>query len=123
MSRMKPVRVYGYQGCSTCRKAYAFLKARDRPFVEVDITTTPPSPAELAAMLRAVDGNIRKLFNTSGLVYREQKLSARLPQLTEAAALALLAGNGRLVKRPFLVVGAAPVAVGFDPEAWADALE
>jgi arsenate reductase len=42
--------------------------------------------------------------------------------MTEAEALALLAGNGRLVKRPF-VLGDGFGLVGFDPDAWAAALK
>jgi Spx/MgsR family transcriptional regulator len=115
----KSVKVYGYKGCTTCKKAYAYLKKQDVAFDEIDITATAPTKAELKAMLAAVDGNIKKLFNTSGQVYREQKISDKLPAMSEAAALTMLAGNGRLVKRPFLIVGGKAVAVGFDEKAWA----
>ena len=73
-------------------------------------------------MLAIYGGNLRRLFNTSGLEYRVLGLAAKLPALTEADALALLAGNGRLVKRPFLL-GAKVGLVGFDPVVWAAALE
>ena len=43
--------------------------------------------------------------------------------MTERAALALLNGNGRLVKRPFLLIDGKAVAVGFNPKAWADYLK
>ena len=62
-------------------------------------------------------GEIRKLFNTSGVDYREQKLGEKLPKLTETAALELLATNGNLVKRPFLI-GESVALVGFDPSTW-----
>lgn len=118
----KAFKVYGYKGCSTCRKAYAFLKKKGVTFDEVDITETPPSRAELSKLLAAVDGNLRKLFNTSGQVYREQKIGPKLETMTTAAALSLLAGNGRLIKRPVLVIGGHPVAVGFDEKVWSQKL-
>ena len=68
-------------------------------------------------MLAAQGGELRKLFNTSGRDYREQKLGEKLPALAPAAALTLLAGNGNLVKRPFLV-GDGVALVGFDALAW-----
>jgi arsenate reductase len=116
------VRVYGYRGCSTCRRAYAYLQDRGVAFAEVDITTKAPTTAELRGMLAAVGGNVRKLFNTSGQVYRELRLGEQLGSMSEKDALALLAGNGRLVKRPFLVVDGTPSAVGFAEDAWNQAL-
>ncbi len=116
------VKVYGYRGCSTCKKAYGFLNKRGLSFEEVDITSTAPRMQELTGMLAAVDGNLKKLFNTSGQVYREQKIGDKLTRLSESEALQLLARNGRLVKRPFLIVDGRPKAVGFDEQRWVAAL-
>ena len=66
-------------------------------------------------------GELRRLVNTSGKDYREQKLGALLPTLPPAAALARLADNGNLVKRPFLL-GPGVALTGFDPAAWRAAL-
>src|SRR4051812_5262597 len=100
------VKVYEYAKCSTCKKALSFLKKNDVAFTAVAIAETPPSKAELKRMLRHV-GNLKRLFNTSGQLYRELKLSERLPGMTEEQALELLSKNGKLVKRPFLLAGAA----------------
>jgi arsenate reductase len=43
--------------------------------------------------------------------------------MTEAAALALLAGNGNLVKRPFLLGADGLGLVGFNEAVWAARLE
>jgi arsenate reductase len=112
----KKLKVYEYSGCSTCKKALKFLESRKIPFEKVDITAQPPSKSELQAMLRQV-GELRKLFNTSGQVYKELKLSEKLPSLSTEEALALLAKNGRLVKRPF-ILGEGWGAVGFKEEDW-----
>lgn len=113
-----PVLIYTYAKCSTCRDAVKWLRARGVPFIERPIYETPPAPAELKRMLAFQDGNLRRLFNTSGIQYRERGLAEKLPAMTEAEALALLATDGRLVKRPFLI-GEKFGLVGFDADKWA----
>ncbi len=115
-----PVKIYTLAQCSTCRDATRWLRENKITFAERAIRETPPTLEELRAMFAAHGGNVRKLFNSSGLEYRAQKLAEKLPVLTESAALALLAGNGSLVKRPFLL-GAGVALVGFDAKAWAAA--
>ena len=115
------IKVYTLAQCSTCRDATRWLRAQRLDFDERAIRETPPTLPELRAMLAAHGGEIRRLFNTSGLEYRAQKLAEKLPALSETAALALLAGNGSLVKRPFLLGGGAAL-LGFDAAKWAAAL-
>lgn len=112
------LKVYAYKKCSTCNKATKFLKTQGKNFEELDITVTPPSKAELKAMLQKYSGEIRKLFNTSGQAYRDMQLGSRLETLSENEALELLANNGRLVKRPFLLKNGKGVAVGFQEKDW-----
>lgn len=118
---MSALKIYTYANCDTCRRAVKWLAAQGLAFDERPIRETPPTPAELRAMLKAQDGELRKLFNTSGRDYREQKLGEKLPALGEAQALALLAANGNLVKRPFLLGGGAGL-VGFDEKVWTERL-
>lgn len=115
------MKIYTYSKCDTCRRAVKWLRERNVEFEERPIRETPPTRAELRRMLAENGGELRKLFNTSGVDYREQKLSEKLPTLTVPAALELLATNGNLVKRPFLI-GEAVAIVGFDPAVWADRL-
>jgi len=116
-----PIVVYTYAKCSTCRDAVRWLRAHGVPFAERPIRETPPTLAELRAMLRHQGGALRRLFNTSGVDYRALGLAGKLDAMTEAEALALLTGNGNLVKRPF-VLGTDFGLVGFDETAWAKAL-
>lgn len=118
---MKPVTVYTLAKCSTCREAVKWLHDHGIAFVEKPIRETPPGRSELQTMLAAHGGDLRRLFNTSGLEYRALGLAQKLPQLDEAEALRLLAGNGMLVKRPFLL-GPGVALVGFKEKAWAEAL-
>lgn len=71
----------------------------------------------MLASLKTVGGSIKNLFNTSGIQYREMKISEKLPNMTETEALKLLSENGKLVKRPF-VIGEAIHLVGFKEDEW-----
>lgn len=113
--------IYTYAKCSTCRDATRWLRDRGLAFRERPIREQPPTPAELRRLLQARGGELRRLFNTSGRDYREQKLSEKLPRLSAADAFALLAGNGNLVKRPVLL-GEGVALMGFDEAEWRAAL-
>ncbi|MCB9091483.1 MAG: arsenate reductase family protein [Halobacteriovoraceae bacterium] len=108
---------YEYKNCSTCRKAQKYLEKKNIDFKPIAIRETPPTKAELKKMLKYMDGDIKKLFNTSGQDYRAMSLKDKLPKLTEAQALELLSQNGNLVKRPFLI-GSHWGTVGFKEDAW-----
>ncbi len=119
--------VYTYKSCDTCRKAVKWLAAEGVSFVEKPIRDTPPSVAELRAMLAHLGGERRRLCNTSGKDYRDQNFGDVLDTLAEADFLGRLAANGNLVKRPFLLRPASAGApalglVGFSAPAWAAAL-
>jgi arsenate reductase len=116
-----PLVVYTHAKCSTCRDAIQWLRAHDVKFAEKPIYTEPPTLAELRRMLACQNGNLRRLFNTSGIQYRERGLATKLPALSESEALTLLAHDGRLVKRPF-ALGDTFGLLGFDAGAWAKAL-
>ena len=117
------LKIYDYSGCSTCRNAIKWLKQHAIPFEEIAIRETPPSLADLKAMLAAHDGDLRRLFNVSGLDYRSLGLKDKLPTLSTEAALKLLAENGNLVKRPFGIDSKNKVClVGFKEPEWQAAL-
>lgn len=117
---MKKVKIYGYEKCSTCRNAIQFLNQRKVAYDSVSIVESPPSIAELKMMLRHVNGEIKKLFNTSGIQYREMKMSEKLRTMSESEAIQLLAQNGKLIKRPFLI-GENFGMVGFQEQEWGKA--
>ena len=114
-----PIKVYAYKNCGTCQKAVKWLGANGVVFKEVAIRETPPTVSELKKMLKAMGGDVRKLFNTSGMDYKALNMKEKLPGMTAAEALALLASNGNLVKRPF-VLGDGVATVGFKEEVWAE---
>jgi arsenate reductase (glutaredoxin) len=117
------LKLYAYTGCSTCKNAIKWLKQHSITFEEIAIRTTPPALAELKAMLTAHGGDLRKLFNVSGLDYRSLGLKDTLPAMSTDAALKLLAENGNLVKRPFAIDAKNNVhLVGFKEPEWQAAL-
>jgi len=105
------MKLYSYNKCGTCRKAKKFLDVSGVSYDEVDITETPPPKTVLKQAIK-VKG-IKKLFNTSGEQYKKLKIKDKVGRMTEAQAITLLSGNGRLVKRPVAVDGSR-VTVGFD---------
>jgi Spx/MgsR family transcriptional regulator len=111
------LKVYAYKNCGTCRKALQFLDSRGIQYQEIPIREQPPKKAELKKMLNDYDGDLRKLFNTSGGDYKEMGMKDKLPTLSQSEAIDLLATHGNLVKRPF-VVGEDFGLVGFKPEEW-----
>ncbi len=114
---MAKLRVYEYSNCSTCKSALKFLEKKKIAFEAIPIVDQPPTVAELKKMLAFYDGKIGKLFNTSGVQYREMKLGEKLPTMSESEALTLLSKNGKLVKRPFLL-GSDVGLVGFKEDEW-----
>lgn len=115
------LKIYSLANCDTCRRAVKWLRTHDVEFQEIPIRETPPTPEELRTALAAYRGERRKLFNVSGRDYREQGLGDHLDAMSDDAALALLARNGNLVKRPF-AIGEGVALAGFREDAWATAL-
>ncbi len=111
------IKIYTYQKCSTCRNATNWLTDNGIAFEEHPIKETRPTEAELDTMLDAYNGEIRRLFNTSGMDYRNMGLKDKLPGMSKEEAYKLLRSNGMLVKRPFLL-GGSYNAVGFRQQDW-----
>lgn len=111
-----------YPPCTTCKKAKAWLVARNADFTARHIKDENPTAEELAAWQEKSGLELKKFFNTSGLVYKDLGLKDKLPTMTRQEQLDLLASNGMLVKRPILVTEDT-VLVGFKEDKWAETLE
>ena len=106
---------YGYDKCSTCRKAKAYLRQKGVVFKEYDITAIPPSATILQGLLKSGAYQLKELFNRSGELYRAMKMAEKLPHMSQQEAVMLLSKHGKLVKRPLITDGTKHT-VGFDPE-------
>ena len=110
-----------YPKCSTCQKAKKWLEEHNIEFTERHIVENNPTYEELKEWYGISGLPLKKFFNTSGLLYKEQKLKDKIPTMSEDEQLTLLATNGMLVKRP-LVVGEDVVLVGFKEAEWKEKL-
>lgn len=106
-----------YPKCSTCKREKAWLTENGVAFDDRHIVEDNPTAEELKEWWEKSGLPLKKFFNTSGLVYKEQNLKERLPDMSEEEQLALLATNGMLVKRP-LVIGGDFVLIGFKEAEW-----
>lgn len=113
---MKPTFLQ-YPACSTCQKAKKWLAENEIEYSSRLIVDENPTVEELKAWIPRSGLPVKKFFNTSGLVYKELKLSQKLASMSEEEQITLLATNGKLVKRP-LVVADNLVLVGFKPDEW-----
>jgi arsenate reductase len=114
------MKLYSYASCSTCRNAIAWLKQRGIQPDLIEIIRQPPTLEELRLGLAQLGR--RRLFNTSGQSYRA--LGAAVVQaMDDEQALAALAADGKLVKRPFLITEAGRVLTGFQPQEWMELLD
>ncbi|MCL4140562.1 UNVERIFIED_CONTAM: hypothetical protein GTU68_025674 [Idotea baltica] len=118
---MKKLTLYQYPKCSSCRSAVKFLEEKGVEYANNNIAEAAPNKTLLRKMLSAQGGQLKKLFNTSGQLYREMNMKEKLPQMSEAEALELLSQHGMLVKRPFLL-GENVGLLGFKEETWGEAL-
>ncbi|MEO0368721.1 MAG: Spx/MgsR family RNA polymerase-binding regulatory protein [Pseudomonadota bacterium] len=112
------MKLYHYPNCSTCKKAIKYLAEVGKEAELIDIAAAPPSTDELLTMLSNYNGELKRLFNTSGQLYRQLEIKDKLSEMSTEDALALLADNGMLVKRPFLLVDSDVGRVGFKPDEW-----
>ena len=92
-----------YPKCTTCQKAKKWLDENKIEYVQRDIKKS------------GLD--IKRFFNTSGLLYKSMNLKDKLPEMSDEEKLRLLATDGMLVKRPLLVCENT-VLVGFKEKEW-----
>lgn len=111
------IKVYCYDRCSTCKKALDWLEAKGVGYKKIDIKGEHPDEKTLRALHKKSGLPLKKFFNTSGILYREMELSARLPDMSEDEQFKLLASDGMLVKRPLLVTDDS-VCAGFKEGEW-----
>ena len=106
-----------YPKCTTCQRAKAWLDESGVEYELRDIKLDNPTLEELKAWHRQSGLPLKKLFNTSGLLYKSLDLKTKLPTMSEDEMLALLSSDGMLVKRPLLILDGR-VLVGFKEPEW-----
>ena len=118
--------IYEYPTCSTCRKAKKLLTENNIEATYFNVKEKTPTVAEFKKIIKTFDlplKKLKKLFNTSGLVYKELGLKDKLETLSLDEALTLLHENGMLIKRPLAFdLKNDILLLGFKEETWEKAL-
>ncbi len=106
-----------YPKCTTCQKALKWLDGNGIKYEIRNIKTENPSYEELTEWYSKSGLEIKRFFNTSGLLYKSMNLKEKLGSMSDEKKLRLLASDGMLVKRP-LVVSNEKVLTGFREKDW-----
>jgi arsenate reductase len=107
------VMIYHNPRCSKSRATLALLEAQGLKPKIVDYLKTPPTAAELKAILRKLGMKPRDLLRTGEMLYAE--LGLKTPKLADDALVALMVKNPILIERPIVVAGG-KAALGRPPE-------
>lgn len=109
------MKIYGIPNCGTIQKTLKYLDQKHIPYEFIDYKEFPLSSKEIQHLHEVSRLPIAKLFNTSGILYREMALKDKVKGLTLKQIYQLLATHPMLIKRPLLIDGTT-VMVGFDEE-------
>ena len=107
------MRIYHNPRCSKSRGALEMLRERGVEPQVVAYLDSPPSTAELRALLRKLDIPARALLRHGEPEYVELGLASE--ELTEDQLIAAMSAHPRLIERPIFVVGDRAV-IGRPPE-------
>jgi arsenate reductase len=105
--------IYHNPRCSKSRQTLALLEERGIGPRVVDYLKTPPSAAELKAILKKLGLRPRDLMRKGEPLYAELGLKDR--DLDDDALIALMVANPILIERPIVVSGG-KAALGRPPE-------
>lgn len=94
---------FEYPKCSTCIKARKMLDDNNIEYEKRNIVLENPNFDEISNWIKKYNIEIKKLFNTSGMMYKDMKLKTKLDGMSDNEKIELLASNGMLVKRPILI--------------------
>jgi len=106
-----------YSKCSTCQKAKKFLDQKEISYQIRDLKEQPLTIHEIQELLQKYKVDLKKLWNTSGILYREKNLKEVLQTMNDDEKIKLLASDGMLVKRP-IFIGNDRVWIGFKEKEW-----
>lgn len=98
---MSDITIYHNPACGTSRNVLAMIRASGAEPRVVEYLKTPPSGAEITALVRAAGLTLRQALREKGTPYAELGLAN--PALTEAELLAAIAQHPILLNRPFVV--------------------
>jgi arsenate reductase len=110
-----------YPKCSTSNRAKKWLNDNAISYSKRNIKDDNPKFEELKKWFEESDLEIKKFFNTSGKLYRKQKIKDIFNTATTTELLTILSSDGMMVKRPILI-GDNFILVGFKEDVWSNTL-
>ena len=110
------ITIYGIPNCDTMKKARRWLADHGVDAQFHNYRTAGIDADTLAHWCDRVDW--RSLLNTRGATWRKLP-EAQRSDITQARAIALMAANPTLIKRPVLITDDGAVHVGFQPQHYA----
>ena len=111
-----------YKKCTTCRGVEKMLEEKGISYDYRDIKEDNPTANELKEWHEATVLPIKRFFNTSGKIYREENMKDKLPEMSLEEAYEKLATDGMLVKRPILFTDDGEIFVGPDVKKYIESL-
>lgn len=108
---------YGYKKCSTCRQAYKVLQDNDIEVEFQDFVQVPPTREQLLDFASKTPGGLLDLVNPRGTRFRE--LGLKDQTLTDEQWLDLLTREGKLLKRPIVVLDNGTLSIGYNKDTYA----
>ena len=115
----KPVTIYGIKNCDTMKKARAWLEKQGVAYAFHDYKSAGIERGRLERWSR--DVGWETLLNRAGTTFRALPDKDK-GDLSERKAIALMAAQPSMIKRPVLDVGG-KLLVGFKPEQYEQAFD
>lgn len=119
---MKKIDIYCYDRCTTCKKAIKFMQEMQEKQLDAnidleikDIITEKPTKKMIIKYIEKLSGkemkefqkqDLKKFFNTSGILYRENKISEKFSdeKVSVSELLDILVSDGKMLKRPLTII-------------------
>lgn len=111
-----------YKKCTTCKGVEKMLEEKGISYDYRDIKEDNPKSSELKSWHEKTGLPIKRFFNTSGKIYRENNLKDKVNDMSLDEAYDLLSTDGMLVKRPILFTDEGEIFVGPDVKKYIESL-
>ncbi len=109
------ITIYGISNCDQCRKAKAWLNAKQHNFHFHDVRVDGLTQAHIDQWFKHLPWDT--LLNKRGTTWRQLPEDQRKAVVDQTSASGIILQNPTLLKRPVLTV-AETVLVGFNPDLW-----
>ena len=111
-----------YKKCTTCKGVEKMLEEKGISYDYRDIKEDNPKASELKTWHEKTGLPIKRFFNTSGKIYRENNLKDKVNDMSLDEAYDLLSTDGMLVKRPILFTDDGEIFIGADVKKYIEKL-